>query len=231
MTNWQERTIMLLGKEAIRTLSSSHVLLFGLGGVGGHTFDSLVRGGIGTLTVVDADDFCPSNLNRQLLATRATIGEPKVDVAVRRAQEINPDAVVIPHRVFVDDAFLDTLPWDTYDYVIDAIDTMSAKVSIAKHAKAYGVPIVSCMSTGNKLDATQFQFADLYTTRECPVARVMRSLCRKAGIDGLTVLYSREPAVKTGTRTPASCSYVPSVAGLLLAGYVINHLCLPGEDL
>lgn len=228
------RTEMLLGSEACEILSGSHVAVFGIGGVGGYVVEALARAGIGAIDVIDNDKVTLSNINRQILATRNTLGEYKTDVAARRIKDINPACSVIEHRVFFLPDTADLIDFTKYDYVVDAIDTVEGKKQIIISSKSAGVPVISSMGTGNKLDATAFKVADIFDTSVCPLARVMRDVCRKNGIEALKVVYSKEPPRNTreadsgkfsqNSRTPGSVSFVPPVAGLIIAGEVIKDL-------
>ena len=228
------RTQMLLGPEAMEKLRQSRVAVFGIGGVGGYVVEALARAGIGALDLVDHDRIALSNLNRQIIATRETLGQYKVDVAEARIHSINPDCKVTIHRIFFLPETREQFMFSDYDYVVDAIDTVAGKLALVETAKAAGTPIICAMGAGNKLDPSAFRVADIYETSVCPLARVMRSECRKRGIDRLKVVYSTEPplqplqqpAASSSARrsTPGSVSFVPSVAGLILAGEVIRDL-------
>ncbi len=229
------RTEMLLGSEAMALLARSHVIVFGLGGVGGHAAEALVRSGIGALTLVDSDTVALSNLNRQIFATRDTVGMNKVDAAAERLLRINPSCRITRKKLFYLPETKDEIPLAGFDYAVDAIDTVKGKLTIIQSAREARVPVISCMGAGNKLDPTAFRTADLYETSVCPLAKVMRRECRKVGIDALKVVYSTEmPRVPEeagaqdappGRRqVPASAAFVPAVAGLILAGEVIRDL-------
>lgn len=220
------RTEMLIGRNATHKLKSARVAVFGIGGVGGYAAEALARAGVGAIDVIDNDTVSYSNINRQILAAHSTVGEYKADVAVRRILDINPDCIVTPHKVFFMPDNADIIDFGLYDYVIDAIDTVTGKKQIILSANSAGVPVISCMGTGNKLDATAFTVADIYETSVCPLARVMRKICKENEIKSLKVVYSKEPPVSNGgqERTPASISYVPGAAGLILAGEVIKDL-------
>lgn len=224
-----ERERMLIGDEAVDRLAEKHVIVFGVGGVGSFVCEALARGGVGRLTLVDNDVVSESNINRQLIALLSTVGKPKVEVMAQRIADINPNAKVVTHqRFYLPNDGADILDGD-FDYIVDAIDTMSAKIDIIMRAGEMGVPIISSMGTGNKLDPTRFEIADLYETSMCPVCRVMRRELKKRGVDKLKVLYSAEEPIKPvkqldGGRTPASISFVPSAAGLIIAGEVIREL-------
>ena len=220
------RTEMLLGREGMQKLAQAHVAVFGIGGVGSFAAEALIRSGIGAVTLVDKDTVSLSNCNRQLIATQKTVGRPKVEVMAERAREIRADVQVYPRREF----FLpQSQDWDfsQYSYIIDAVDTVSAKIELAVRAQAAGVPIISSMGAGNKLDPAAFRVADLYETSVCPLARVMRRELRRRGITHMKVVYSTEPPriSEDGGRVPGSVAFVPSVAGLLLAGAVVRELC------
>ena len=233
------RTEFLLGKAAMQKLKNAHVAVFGLGGVGGYAVEALARSGIGALTLVDHDKLSMTNLNRQILATRDTVGLAKADVAARRVAAIDPGIQVTALQTFFGPATADQFDFAQYDYVIDAIDTVTGKLAIVTAAKAAGTPVISAMGAGNKLDPTAFQVADIYETSVCPLARIMRKECRKRGIDSLKVVYSQEePIVCTlpendpawaelpegRNALPGSCAFVPSVMGLIIAGQVIKDL-------
>lgn len=235
MKNEFERSERLLGTEAMHRLWQSHVAVFGLGGVGGHCAEALVRSGIGRLTLVDHDVVSLSNLNRQLLATHDTIGRKKVEVARERFLSISPRADIRAYDCFFLPENADFLDFTDFDYVVDAIDTVAGKIAIAKAAKEAGVPVIAVMGAGNKCDPTAFRVTDIYKTRMCPLARAVRSGLRKAGIHQLKVVYSEEAArdplssdeiPAPGKRqVPGSLSFVPSVAGLIAAGEVVCDLC------
>lgn len=230
------RTEMLLGKEAVEKLKNSHVAVFGIGGVGGYALEALVRAGVGEIDIIDSDDVAVSNINRQILATTETVGQKKVDVAEARAKVINPDVKINKFPIFYLPETADLFDFSNYDYIIDAIDTVLGKMELVKRANEVGTPIICSMGTGNKLDPTAFEVADIYKTSACPLAKVMRGLCKKAGIKHLKVVYSKELPItpheiegveKKGTAgrtSPASCSFVPPVAGFILAGEVIKDL-------
>ncbi len=221
------RTELLLGKSAIDKLAGSRVAIFGIGGVGGYAAEALARIGIGTLDLIDSDKVTLSNLNRQIIATHKTIGRYKTEAAAERIADINPNAKVNTYNVFYTKDTADSFDFSKYDYIIDAIDTVSSKLLLAVNAKAAGVPLISSMGAGNKLDPTMFEVADIYDTSVCPLARVMRHELRKLGIERLKVVYSKEPPVipPDNVRVPGSVSFVPSVAGLIIAGEVIKDIC------
>ena len=224
------RTARLIGGEAVEKLAKSKVLLFGVGGVGSFAAEALARAGVGEITLVDGDTVAPSNLNRQLVALRSTIGRSKAEVMAERIRDINPACRVTPLQVFYGKDNPDAFDFSACDYVIDAIDSVTSKLLLAEKCKAAGTPLISSMGTGNKLDPTKFVITDISKTHTCPLARVMRRELHKRGIDHLKVLYSLEPAHtpaedETGSRrTPASISFVPPVAGMILAGEVICDL-------
>lgn len=217
------RTEMLVGKEAMLKLQKARVAIFGVGGVGSYVVEALARAGVGHFALFDNDTVNESNINRQLIALHSTIGKKKVDVAKDRILDINPKAVVEAYSVFYLPENAEQFPLDKYDYIVDAIDTVTAKIELVMRAKQAGVSIISSMGTGNKLDNTKFEIADINKTSVCPLARVMRKELRNRGIDKLTVLYSKEQPLKSGGSVPASISYVPSTAGLTIAGYIIKE--------
>ena len=224
MTDQFTRTRMLIGDEGIERLKRVRVAVFGLGGVGSYVAEALCRSGVGTLDLIDDDVIALSNLNRLLYATHENIGQPKTAVVKARIASINPDADVVVHNCFFLPETADRFDFTQYDYVADAIDTVSGKLQLAVSANAANVPIISSMGTGNKLDPTAFEVADIAKTSVCPLARVMRRELKKRGILHLKVVYSKEPPVNTsGERTPASISFVPSAAGLMIAGEVIKE--------
>lgn len=225
-----ERTALLMGDEAVERLNASRVAVFGVGGVGGFAVEALARAGVGTLSLFDNDTVALSNLNRQIIATHDTIGRQKVEVMKERVLSINPAAEVETHAVFFLPENKDEFDFSQYDYVIDAIDTVSGKLAIIEKAKEAGVPVISAMGAGNKLDPTRFVVTDISKTKVCPLAKVMRRELKKRNITGVKVVYSEEEPVNTGKfgengkPLPGSCSFVPSVAGLILAGEVIKDL-------
>ncbi len=266
MEEWTSRTERLLGAEALEKLKKSRAAVFGVGGVGGFVVEGLVRSGIGALDLIDSDRVCESNLNRQIIATRETLGRYKVDVAAERIHAINPACEVKVYRMFYLPDTADQFDFSQYDYIVDAIDTVTGKLDLALRAQEAGVPIISAMGAGNKLDPTAFEVADIYETSVCPLAKVMRRECKKRGIRKLKVVYSREPALSptdpgseamepgsepmessesreastsgpaeparaSRRSTPGSVSFVPSVAGLIIAGEVVKDLVgtVPGE--
>ena len=231
------RTELLLGKEGMARLRSARIAVFGLGGVGGYVVEALARCGVGALDLIDHDTISLTNLNRQLLATRQSIGRDKAAVAAERVHSIDPEIQVRPLKLFYSPDSAHLFDFSQYDYVVDAIDTVTGKLALAAAAQAAGTPIISSMGTGNKLDPTKFQIADISKTSVCPLARIMRKECAKRGIRGLKVLFSTEDPVPScpdsasdeelpeGRRAlPGSVSFVPSVAGLIIAGEVIRDL-------
>ncbi|MBQ8597796.1 MAG: tRNA threonylcarbamoyladenosine dehydratase [Lachnospiraceae bacterium] len=233
MSDWLERTGLLLQGEALDKLKNAHVAIFGIGGVGGYVTEALARSGVGKFTLIDNDTVSVSNINRQIIATVDTIGRYKTDVMKERILSINPEAVVnVSHCFFLPGADADFLPLNQYSYVVDAIDTVSAKIELAVKAQEEGFRLISSMGTGNKLDPTGFQVADIYKTSVCPLAKVMRRELKARGVKKLKVVYSKEeplkPAVQMseGSRRaiPGSVSFVPPVAGLIIAGELIKDL-------
>lgn len=244
------RTRLLLGPDAMEALGKKRVAIFGIGGVGGYVCEALVRSGIGAFDLIDDDKVCLTNLNRQIIATRETIGKYKTDVMRDRMLAINPEVKVEIHRCFFLPENADDFPFHEYDYVVDAVDTVTAKIELIMRAKAAGVPIISAMGAGNKLDPGRFKIADIYDTKICPLARVMRRELKKRNIDSLKVVYSDEqPVTPTGDASehieenyigtekevqqstkrkaiPGSTAYVPAVAGLLIAGEIVNDLSI-----
>lgn len=240
------RTELLVGAEGMEKLSKARVAVFGIGGVGGYVVEALARSGIGEFDLVDSDTVCLSNLNRQIIATRNTVGQYKVDVMKDRILSINPDAVVHVHKCFYLPETAKEFDFSKYSYVVDAVDTVTAKIDLILQAQSCGVPVISSMGAGNKMDPTKFQVADVYKTSVCPLAKVMRRELKKRGVKKLKVVYSTEEAMKpsgnvqegqagseagcegekhAGKRvTPGSIAFVPSVAGLILAGEVIKDL-------
>lgn len=233
------RTRLLLGQEAMEKLHRSRIAVFGIGGVGGYVVEALARSGVGALDLIDKDTVSLSNLNRQIIATYSTIGQYKVDVAAARVLDINPDIQVRTSKAFFLPDTADQFDFRQFDYVVDAIDTVTGKLALIVRAKEASVPIISSMGTGNKLDPTRFEVTDLSKTTMCPLARIMRKECHKRGIDHVKVVYSKEEALvpmdDDGTPTgasgdpgrrsiPGSTAFVPSVAGLIIAGEVIKDL-------
>ncbi len=228
------RTEQLLGKDAMQKLKESTVAVFGIGGVGSFTVEALARSGIGKLILIDGDKVCLTNINRQLIALHKTIGLKKVEVMKSRILDINPDCEVEINECFYSDQNVDSFDIAKYSYIVDAIDTITSKLLLIENAQKAGVPIISCMGAGNKLDPTRFELADIYQTSVCPLAKVMRKECRTRGIPALKVVYSKEEPLKCGQdangeldgKRPVtgSVAFVPSVAGLILAGEVIKDL-------
>ena len=227
------RTALLLGEEGVNALKNAYVAGFGIGGVGGFACEALARAGVGRLLLVDDDTVSESNLNRQIVALRSTVGQPKVEVMAQRIRDIDPTIVVETRQCFFTEENAGSFDFAAFSYVVDAIDTVSSKVELICRAKEAGTPIISCMGAGNKLDPTKFVVTDLAKTDTCPLARVLRQRLRKKGIDHLQVVYSTEPAmtpleiIADGGRKqlPGSVSFVPSAAGLVAAGAVIRALC------
>ncbi|MCM1114971.1 MAG: tRNA threonylcarbamoyladenosine dehydratase [Clostridium sp.] len=248
MLNQFSRTELLFGKEAMDILAHSHVAVFGIGGVGGYTVEALARSGVGAVDLIDDDKICLTNINRQIYATRKTVGKYKVDVAEERMLEINPDVKVIKHKTFYTPETAEQFNFADYDYIVDAIDTVTGKIALVENAQKAGVPVISSMGAGNKLDPTAFEVADIYETSVCPLAKVMRRELKKRGIPKLKVVYSKEPAITPIEDTENSCKYhcicppdtkrkctirrqvpgsnafVPSVVGLIIAGEVVKDL-------
>ena len=248
MLNQFSRTQLLLGKEAMDALSASRVAVFGIGGVGGYVCEALVRSGVGAFDLIDDDKICLTNLNRQLIATRSTVGKYKVDVMEARMKDINPNVDIRTHKCFFLPENADEFPFSEYDYIVDAVDTVSAKLSLAVKAQEAGVPIISSMGAGNKLDATAFRVADIYKTSMDPLARVMRRELKKRGVKKLKVVYSQEQPIRPvedmsiSCRThricppgakhkcterrdiPGSTAFVPSVVGLIIAGEIVRDI-------
>ncbi|MDR2904120.1 MAG: tRNA threonylcarbamoyladenosine dehydratase [Clostridiales bacterium] len=228
------RTALLLGEDGVEKLSKAHVAVFGLGGVGSFAAEALIRSGIKTFSLIDNDIVTLSNLNRQLIATKTTIGRAKTDVLKNRMLEINPAADITLYTCFFSAENESTIPFAAFDYIIDAIDTVTSKILIIEKAHALSVPVISAMGAGNKLDPTRFEVADIYETSVCPLAKVMRKELKERKIPRLKVVYSKEPALKPLTqgedppegrkRTPGSVAFVPSVAGLIIAGEVIKDI-------
>jgi len=255
MLNQFSRTQLLIGEEGINRLSQARVAVFGIGGVGGYTVEALARSGVGTFDLVDDDKVCLTNLNRQIIATRSTVGQYKVDVAKQRILDINPDAVVNIYKTFYGPQTAGEFDFSSFDYVVDAIDTVSGKIELVMQANQAGVPIISCMGAGNKMDASAFQVADIYKTSVCPLARVMRHELKKRRVKKLKVVYSKELPITpiedmaiscrthcicpAGTarkctqrrQVPGSNAFVPAAAGLILAGEVVKDLSKYGGNL
>jgi len=236
MDNRFSRTELLLGTDAMERLKCAHVAVFGLGGVGGNAAEALVRAGIGNLDIIDCDTVSVSNLNRQVFATMSSVGMLKTEAAKKRLLDINPDLKLTVYDMFFLPETADRINFSVYDHVIDAIDTVIGKLEIIKRCQQANVPVISSMGTGNKLDPTMFEITDIYKTSICPLAKVMRKLCKENNIKKLKVLYSKELPIKITTtdndetsvlkkrQTPGSISFVPPVAGLIIAGEVIKDL-------
>ena len=247
MLNQFSRTQLVFGRDAMETLANSRVAVFGIGGVGGYTVEALARSGVGKLDLIDDDKVCLTNVNRQILATLKTVGQYKVDVAEERIHSINPQCEVRTYKSFYMPDTEKEFDFTQYDYIVDAIDTVKGKLALVENANAADTPIISSMGAGNKVNAAAFEVADIYDTSVCPLARVMRYECRKRGIKKLKVVYSKEKPIRPledmsiscrkhcvcppGTRKcmvrrdiPGSTAFVPSVAGLIIAGEVVNDL-------
>ena len=242
------RTQLILGQDAMKRLAQARVAVFGIGGVGGYTVEALARSGVGALDLIDDDRVCLTNINRQILATRKTVGKYKVDVAEERILSINPNCVVRKHQMFYLPETAEQFDFTQYDYIVDAIDTVSGKLSLVEQANRCGTPIICAMGAGNKMDASAFRVADIYETSVCPLARVMRTQCRKRGIKHLKVVYSQEKPIRPledasiscrnhcicppGTTRkcterrdiPGSTAFVPPVVGLIIAGEVVRDI-------
>lgn len=224
MFDFLDRTEKLIGSKAINKLASSHVAVFGLGGVGGACAEALVRSGIGKIDVIDKDVVDITNINRQIIATHDTVGKNKTDVAFERLKAINPACEIYAIKKFYLPENSSEFEFAKYDYVVDCIDNVTAKLSIIEECEKAGTKIISSMGTGNKLDPTRFEISDINKTSVCPLAKAVRTECRKRGIKKLKVLYSKEEPARQGERTPASVSFVPPVAGMIIAGEVIKDL-------
>lgn len=226
------RTEMLLGSQAMCRLHAARMAVFGVGGVGGFAAEALIRAGVGSMALIDNDTVALSNLNRQIIALHSTLGRSKVQVMAERLQDINPNAQIACHEMFYLPENADTIDLSQFDYIIDAVDTVAAKLELITRADTLGVPIISAMGAGNKLDPSQIVITDIYKTATCPLARVIRAQCRKRGVRRLKVAYSTEPALHpapteepTSRRaTPGSVSFVPSVMGLMIAGEVVRDI-------
>lgn len=224
------RTEAMIGIEKLQLLQKAHVLIFGLGGVGGHAAETLCRGGIGSLSLVDCECFDLSNCNRQIFATLESVGQEKTKIAKKRLLTINPNCIIKTHTFFYGKDPTPNDLFDGVDYILDAIDTVSAKMELIQDANTRNIPIISCMGTGNKMDPTQFRVTDITKTKVCPLARVIRSECKKRGINSLKVVYSEEEPVSVsvssehGKHAPASVSFVPGVAGMIMAGEIIKDI-------
>jgi tRNA A37 threonylcarbamoyladenosine dehydratase len=225
MENQFSRTKMLIGDEALRKLHNSSVAIFGIGGVGGYVAEALARAGVGTLDLIDNDTVNITNLNRQIIALHSTIGKYKVEVAKERINDINPRIIVNTYKTFFTPETTKEFDFSKYDYIVDAIDTVSGKIELVEVANKYNIKIVSSMGAGNKLHPEMFEIADIYKTSVCPLAKIMRQELKRRRIKKLKVVYSKEiPIKKDGQRLPASISYVPSAVGLIIASVVVNDL-------
>lgn len=224
MENQYTRTIAVLGEAAIEKLKNTRVAVFGVGGVGSYTVEALARAGVGKIDLIDNDTFNATNINRQLYATHKTIGRYKVDVASERILDINPECQVATHKMFYLPENADMIDLSQYDYIVDAIDTVAAKVELIVRADKCGVKVISSMGTGNKLRADLFEVADIYKTSVCPLAKVMRIRLKKEGIKKLKVVYSKEEPIKNEDNIIGSVPFVPSVAGLIIASEVVKEL-------
>lgn len=224
MENQHTRSIALLGEDAITKLKKCRVAVFGVGGVGSYTVETLARAGIGAIDLIDSDTFNVTNINRQLYATHKTIGKYKVDVAKNRILDINPDCKVTVNKTFYLPQNSDTFDLSVYDYIVDAIDTVAAKVELVVNADKCGTPIISSMGTGNKLHPEMLEIADIYKTSVCPLAKVMRTRLKKEGIKKLKVVYSKETPITNNDNIIGSVPFVPSAAGIIIAGEVIKDL-------
>ena len=224
MTDQFERTRLLIGEEGIDKLKNARVAIFGVGGVGGFVVEALARSGIQSFDLIDNDTVSISNLNRQIIAIRDTIGRLKVEVMKERILSINPQAKVQTHPCFYLPETASEFDFSQYSYVVDAVDTVTAKIDIIMKAQSADVPVISSMGAGNKMDPTKFEVTDIYKTNVCPLARVMRRDLKKRGVKELKVVYSTEKAIKTGADVPGSIAFVPSVAGMIVAGEVVRDI-------
>lgn len=230
MNNEFSRTELIFGEEAMERLSRARVAVFGIGGVGGYAAEALARSGIGALDIIDSDKVSLSNINRQIIALHSTVGEYKVNAAEKRILDINPNIKLKKYNVFFTKENSDEFDFSEYDYIVDAIDTVSGKIELVMKAEDSGIPMISSMGAGNKLDPTMFEIADIYKTSVCPLARVMRTELKKRGIKRLKCVYSKEQPITVQEeydrkkRIPGSCAFVPSVAGLIIAGEVIKDI-------
>lgn len=232
MLNQFSRTELMIGKDGLEKLANSRIAVFGAGGVGGYTIEALARSGVGTIDIIDNDKISLTNLNRQIYALHSTIGKYKVDVAKERLLDINPEIIVNTHNIFYTPETSSQFDFTKYDYVIDAIDTVSGKIELVMQAQKAQTPIISSMGAGNKINPTLFEVSDIYKTSVCPLAKVMRQELKKRGVKKLKVVYSKEIPVKppespeqiSKKRIPASNAFVPSVVGLIIAGEVIKDL-------
>lgn len=218
------RMAMIVGDDGIKRLAAKRVAVFGIGGVGGYAVEALARAGIGTLDLIDSDRVDITNINRQIIALTSTVGRYKTEVARERILDINPDAAVNIHNTFYTPETASLFDFSEYDYVVDAIDTVTGKIELVMQAERSGTPIISCLGTGNKLDPTRLECGEIFETSVCPLAKVMRRELRARGVKKLKVVYSREEPVRTGSRTPGSISFVPAVAGMIIGGEVVRDL-------
>lgn len=217
------RSRLLIGEDGIDKLHKSRVAVFGIGGVGGYVCEALVRSGVSSFDLIDKDVVSVSNINRQIIALQSTVGRPKVEVMKERMLDINPSVNVNTYECFFLPENADDFPFEEYDYVIDAVDTVTAKIELIMRCKELGIPVISSMGAGNKLDASAFEVSDIYKTSVCPLAKVMRRELKKRGVKDLKVVYSKENPV-TNSRPPGSVAFVPSTAGLIIAGEVVRDL-------
>ena len=225
MDNQFSRTETLRGKGALKKLANSRVAVFGIGGVGGYVVEALARAGVGALDLIDNDEVNVTNINRQIIALHSTIGKPKVDVAKERVLDINPGVNIRVYKTFFSPETSSEFDFSQYDYVVDAIDSVTGKIELVLKSQEVNVPIISCLGTGNKLHPEMFEITDIYKTSVCPLAKVMRTELKKRGIKKLKVLYSKEiPIKQAGQRIPASISFTPPVAGLIIAGEVVRDI-------
>lgn len=230
MSDLFERTELLLGNTAVNHLSQAHVAVFGVGGVGGYVCEALARSGLGSITIVDRDKVSRSNINRQIIALNSTVGRAKVDVMKDRLKDINPDIHIDAREMFFLPENADEFDFSQYDYVVDAVDTVTAKLTIIESAKAVGVPVISSMGAGNKLNPTEFKVADISKTSVCPLARVMRRELKQRNITDVKCVYSTEESIEHAGENIGSVAWVPSVAGLIIAGEVIKDLWKKVQD-
>ncbi len=242
MLNQFSRTELLLGEEAIDKLKSLRVAVFGIGGVGGYVVEALARSGVGTIDIIDNDDVSITNINRQIIATHSTVGKLKVDVMKERIYDINPEAIVNAYATFFLPENANEFEFNKYDYVVDAVDTVTAKIEIIMKCKEMNIPVISSMGAGNKLDPSRFEVTDIYKTSVCPLAKVMRRELKKRGVKNLKVVYSKEEAItpleseemhnpnNNKRSIPGSIAFVPSVAGLIMAGEVIKDLTIHNKE-
>lgn len=229
MTDFLARTRLLIGDDALLRLKNSHVALFGAGGVGSYVFEALTRAGVGEISIFDNDIVTESNINRQLIALNSTLNMPKVEAAKNRAKDINPNIKINAYQMFFSKENSADIDFSKFDFIVDAIDSVSSKIELVLVANKFNIPIICSMGTGNKLDPSLFMVSDIYKTKVCPLARVMRYELKKRGIKKLKVVYSPENPIKKPSKSgekppPASISFVPPAAGLILAGYVVSKL-------